>query len=351
MKTNVILKNALVGNTITDVVVREGKIVSFGRVEEDGYDCRGLRLRPGLIDIHTHGCGGFDTMDSPIEEMALWHRAHGVTSFLPTTMTAPIDALIWVCQVTPEGEGAHVLGYHLEGPYLAEAAKGAQNGAFLATPNLAEFCCIPNVKMVTIAPELPGAMDFISNMEGAVVCLGHTVADYDTSREAFERGARCLTHTCNAMPSLHHRNTGPIGAALDAGAYAQVICDGIHLHPSMIRILYRLFGRDKMVLISDSMSATGLPDGEYSLGGQKVYVREGVARIEGGALAGSTTCLLDCVKCAIAFGIPEEDAFAMASETPATLLGIKKGKLEVGYDADFILLDEHHNLQETLIFS
>jgi N-acetylglucosamine-6-phosphate deacetylase len=351
MKTNVILKNALIGDTITDLVVKEGKIAYIGKVEEDGYDCQGFRLRPGLIDIHTHGCGGFDTMDSPIEELSLWHKAHGVTSFLPTTMTAPIDALIWVCQVIPACEGAHVLGYHLEGPYLAEAAKGAQNAAFLATPNLADFSCIPNVKMVTIAPELPGAMDFISGMEGAVVCLGHTVADYDTCMKAFEKGANCLTHTCNAMPLLHHRSPGPIGAALDAGAYAQVICDGIHIHPSMIRILYRLFGKEKMVLISDSMSATGLPDGDYSLGGQKVYVRDGVARIDGGAFAGSTTCLLDCVKRAIAFGIPEEDAFAMASETPATLLGVKKGKLEVGYDAEFILLDTQNNLQETLIFS
>ncbi len=351
MKTNIILKNARIGNTLTDVVVEEGKIAYIGKVDGEGYDCRGLTLRAGLIDIHTHGCGGYDTMDSPIGELALWHKAHGVTSFLPTTMTAPIDALIWVCQEIPESEGAHVLGYHLEGPYLAEKAKGAQNAAFLQTPNLGDFCCIPNAKMVTVAPELPGAMDFIGGMEDAVVCLGHTVADYDTCMEAFGKGAMCLTHTCNAMSPLHHRDTGPIGAALDTGAYAQVICDGIHIHPSMIRILYRLFGRDRMILISDSMSATGLADGDYTLGGQKVLVREGIARTETGALAGSTTCLLDCVKCAIAFGIPEEDAFYMASATPATLLGASKGKLEVGYDADFILLDHQNNLQETLIFS
>ena len=350
MKTNLVLKNACVGGVLTDVVVKEGVITHIGTTDETGYDCKGLTLRAGLIDIHTHGCGGFDTMDSPIRELALWHKAHGVTSFLPTTMTAPMDALIWVCQEIPEGEGAHVLGYHLEGPYLAEAAKGAQNAAYLQTPILGDFCCIPNAKMVTVAPELPGAKEFIEGTD-AIVCLGHTVADYDTCMEAVKWGAKCLTHTCNAMSPLHHRNTGPIGAALDGDLYAQVICDGIHLHPSMIRILYRLFGRDRMVLISDSMSATGLADGDYMLGGQRVIVKEGIARTETGALAGSTTCLFDCVKRAIAFGIPEEDAFHMASATPAALLGVKKGKLEVGYDADFILLDKENNLVETLILS
>ena len=350
MKTNIVLKNAKIGNALTDVVVEEGKITFIGKVDVAGYDCRGLTLRAGLIDIHTHGCGGYDTMDSPIEELAKWQKAHGVTSFLPTTMTAPIDALIWVCEGIPQGDGAHVLGYHLEGPYLAEAAKGAQNAAFLQTPNGADFSRIPHARMVTVAPELTGAMEFISQSE-AIVCLGHTVADYDTCQEAFAKGAKCLTHTCNAMTPLHHRNTGPIGAALDADAYAQVICDGIHLHPSMIRILYRLFGRDRMILISDSMSATGLADGDYMLGGQKVLVREGVARTETGALAGSTTCLFDCVKCAIEFGIPEDDAYAMASETPATLLGVMKGKIQVGYDADFILVDDQNNLIETLIYS
>lgn len=346
---DVILKNARVGGTLTDVTVRDGKIAAIGNTSSEGYDCAGLTLRPGLIDIHTHGCGGRDTMDGDIAPLARFHLAHGTTSFLATTMTAPLDTLAALCNALPaRGEDeAHCLGYHLEGPFISPDAKGAQNGAYLALPT--DTSNIPNVKMVTLAPELPGALDYI-RASRTPVALGHTVADYATAMAAFEAGALCLTHTCNAMPPLHHREPGVIGAAVMSDAYAQVICDGIHIHPAMINVLWRTFGTRRMVLISDCMSATGMPDGTYDLGGLDITVDGGIARTQNGALAGSTATLYDCVRAAIRFGIPADDAFAMASATPAELLGLQKGKIAVGYDADFILTDDQHNLVKALIF-
>jgi len=198
--------------------------------------------------------------------------------------------------------------------------------------------------MVTLAPELSGAMEFIQKCS-AVVSIGHTDCDYETAVDAIKNGTICLTHTFNAMPPLHHRNTGPIGAAIDENIYVQVICDGLHLHKSIVTMLYRTFGADRMILISDSMRATGLADGEYEFGGQLIDVKNGIARTKDGALAGSTTNLMQCVKKAIEFGIPKEDAIKMATKTPAKLLGIKKGKVEVGYDADFVVVDVDMNIK------
>jgi len=204
------------------------------------------------------------------------------------------------------------------------------------------------VKIVTIAPETEGGIEFIEKCK-CIVSIGHTNADYETTIKAIEAGANCLTHTFNAMPPIHHREPGVIGAAVSKNIYAQVICDGIHIHKGAIQILYKLFGAERMILISDSMRATGFPDGEYELGGLKVYVKGKEARLSDGTLAGSVSTLLDCVKCAMCFGIPEEDAVKMASETPANLLGINKGKIMVGYDADFITVDDKFNLKKVII--
>ena len=205
-----------------------------------------------------------------------------------------------------------------------------------------------NIKMVTLALELTGSMDFIKNCK-AVVSIGHTDCDYETAMEAIKNGAKCLTHTFNAMPPLHHRNVGPIGAAIDENIYVQVICDGLHLHKSIVTMLYRTFGADRMILISDSMRATGLSDGEYEFGGQMIDVKGGIARTKDGALAGSTSNLMQCVKKAIKFGIPKEDAIKMATQTPANLLGIKEGKIKVGYDADFVVIDDSMNVKTAII--
>ena len=350
------ITDARIGDKRQDVLIEDSKILAILDPSEvapsdDVIKADGARLLPGLIDIHTHGCVGVDTMTAGegFSEMSRFHFEHGTTAFCPTTMTAPQGEIISALgQKTNYGTGAHALGFHVEGPFINEKCKGAQNGAFIRPPDAEEFSHWPNVARITVAPEMPGAIDFIRRCP-VPVSLGHTEADYDTALAAFRAGATSLTHTCNAMPPLLHRAPGPIGAAITGGAYAEVISDGLHIAEAMVVALYRIFGAARMILISDSMQATGLSDGVYDFGGQPVTVKSGVARTEDGALAGSTTTLFDCVKKAISFGISPEDAFRMASTTPAEMMKIKKGKIAVGYDADFILLDEEYNLLRTLI--
>lgn len=340
-----IYKNAKINGEIKDIRVKNGKFAEIGKINENGIDLEGQTVIPGLIDIHTHGAMGVDTMDGEnINKISEYLLKNGVTSWLPTTMTMDFADIKRVTDRIPETKGAKILGYHLEGPYISPIYKGAQNEKYIKNPDIAEFESLKNIKMVTLAPELTGSMEFIKNCK-AVVSIGHTDCDYETAIEAIKNGAKCLTHTFNAMSPLHHRNTGPIGAAIDENIYVQVICDGLHLHKSIIKMLYRTFGADRMILISDSMRATGLADGEYEFGGQMIDVKNGIARTKDGALAGSTSNLLTCVKKAIEFGIPKEDAIKMATETPANLLGIKKGKIEIGYDADFVVVDDNTNVK------
>ncbi len=343
-------KNACLNGEICDISVDGGIIVNIGKTEEGGIDLCGARVEAGLIDIHTHGCDGSDTMDGDsLEKMAAFHARNGVTSWLPTTMSADIDRLRTLTDVDiSQYAGSNILGFHLEGPFINEKYKGAQNSDFIQDPDFKSFEKIKNVRMVTVAPELCRATEFIKKCK-CLVSIGHTSADYDTTVKAIDSGAVCITHIFNAMPPLHHRNPSVIGAASDKNIYVQVICDGVHLHPATIRILYKIFGAEKMVLISDSMRATGLSDGTYELGGQIVTVKGCQARLADGALAGSVSPLLSCVKKAIEFGIPEKDAFKMASASPARLLGIKKGELKVGFDADFIVLDSNLNVVKTVI--
>lgn len=354
-----LIKNARIDRVHACVAVDNGIIVSVTR--DDGFtthdpadrviDAGGAHLFPGLIDIHTHGMMGMDTMDGDsLTPLRKAYLAAGTTTVYPTTVTAAVDNIRRVLSqdITPATGGACVPGFHVEGPYVNPAAAGAQDPAYIKDPDAVEFSTFPNAAIVTIAPELPGAMNFIKST-GACVALGHTKADYETARAAFRAGARHLTHTCNAMPPLLHRAPGPIGAALREGGYVQVISDGLHLHESMVLALYRMFGAERMILISDSMRATGMPDGSYMLGGLEITVKEGVARTADGALAGSTTTLLGCVRRAIAFGIPPKDAFAMASRTPAEMLGLKKGVIAPGYDAEFVLVDDEYNLIKAMI--
>jgi len=334
-----------------DFITENGKFVFVGKTDEDGIDLKGKKVYPGLVDIHSHGCVGYDTMDGEnLEEMSLFLAENGTTSWLPTTMTMPMETIKKVTKNKDinNKKAAQILGFHMEGPYISPEFKGAQNEKFIKSPDINEFEELENIKIVTVAPELEGSMEFIKKCK-AVVSLGHTSADYETSASAMEAGAECLTHTFNAMPPLNHRNPGPVGAAIDKNIYVQVICDGIHIHKSVIKALYKIFGSERMILISDSMRATGMPDGEYEFGGQKITVKNKVARTEVGAIAGSTSTLFECVKKAVEFGIPETEAFKMASRTPAELIGVKKGRLEPGFDADFIVIDEKMNLSDVVI--
>ena len=341
-------KNVMLDGILTDLYCEDGIIVSVGRSLEFGIDMGGLSVYPGLVDIHTHGMGGYDTMDARLDALSALYAKSGTTTFYPTTMTASHEALEAVLTAPLPDTGAKIPGFHLEGPYLSPNRSGAQNSAFVRGPDPAEFASFDSAKLITVAPELAGAEEFIRNTS-MTVCLGHTDADYETASKAFRAGAKCVSHIFNAMPPLHHREPSVVGAAFDQNAYIQVICDGKHIHPAVIRMLYRLFGAERMILVSDSMRATGLSDGEYEFGGLPVTVTNHTARTRDGALAGSTSTLLECVKCAISFGIPARDAFRMASRTPAEMLGLNCGKIEVGAPCDLICLDREYNLKKVII--
>ena len=348
-----IYKNALIDGKITDITVEDGKIVSLEKQNGEGIDLKGKKTFAGLIDIHTHGCLGCSATGNSVQELekiCIYEAENGITAFYPTTVTESKEKMLAAVSREIKGlKGAQILGFHMEGPYISPERPGALNPDHICKPDFEEFKQYPNVKIVTVAPEVEGAVDFIKNCD-AMVCLGHSVGDYDSACAAADVGAKCLTHTFNAMPPLLHRDPALIGAALDKDMYAQVISDGIHIHPSAVRALYKMFGKDRMVIISDSVEVTGLEDGEYPFGGIQVILKDGIVRTkDSGALAGSTSNLLDCVKCAISFGIPEKDAFEMASKTPAELMGLNKGKIEVGYDADFITVDNDYNICNVVI--
>lgn len=349
---DLVLKNVTVDGVLTDLTVncKTGKILSTEKSAAQGRDMNGAEVIPGFVDIHSHGCMGYDTMDGDkLPEMSAFLAAHGTTSWCPTTMTAKIaDIRAVVTHPNKPKTGAHIVGFHLEGPYIAPKYCGAQRADLAKAPDLSDFAGLDGIALMTLAPELDGAMDYIKNAPFPIA-LGHTAADFETAKAAFLAGASGVTHTFNAMPPLHHREPSVIGAALVENAYAQVICDGKHIHPAVILALYRMFGPDRMVLISDSMRATGLPDGLYELGGQPVIVKEGTARTESGALAGSTSTLAECVRCAVSFGIPRTDAIKMATETPARYLGLPKGKIAAGYDADLLIVDGDLNIQEVIL--
>ena len=340
----IVYKNARINGQLTDFGVEQDKFAFFGKTEADGIDLGGKEVIPGLIDIHSHGCMGFDVMDGNqhLDQMSRFYLQNGVTAWYPTTMSMAKSVIESVTATLPATSGAQALGYHLEGPFINIDYKGAQEGSAIVNAKLSDLAGYKNLGLMTLAPEIEGGLDAIETAD-IPVCLGHTAADYDLAAAAFDKGAVCLTHTFNAMKPLHHRNPGPIGAALTKNAYVQVICDGFHLHPAVVQLLYKSFGADRMILISDSMRATGLPDGEYDLGGQTTHVKEGTARLADGTLAGSTATLLTCVKRAMEFGIPKADAVRMASATPAAMMKLPKGKLARDLDADFVVMDENFN--------
>jgi len=282
-------------------------------------------------------------------------------------MTLPEDQLRAICENVAAHRakntgGAEVVGAHLEGPFLSTAKKGAQNGDYLHDPDIdmlrrlqtaAEGC----VKLVTVAPEQPNAMEFIRAAKemGITVSVGHTVADYDTAMEAFRSGATHATHLYNGMPSIHHRAPAVIGAAFDsAGVRAELICDGVHIHGAVVRMTFQLFGKERMVLISDSLRATGMPDGQYPFGGQEIEVHGNRATIVGHpeTLAGSVTSLMGCLRQAVKFGIPVADAVRACTYNPAAAIGIddRAGTLDVGKAASLVLLDQNDLSTRAIVF-
>lgn len=340
--------------------IEEGAIVSRGGGES--LDVGECYVIPGLTDLHFHGCAGADVSDGDpggLQVMADYQLRRGVTQICPAAMTLPEERLVQVCQTAAHHaatatRGAKLVGLNLEGPFLSEEKKGAQNGHWLQDPDpaLLERLAAASqglVKLVTVAPELPGALEFIRRAKTLCrVSLGHTAADYDTALAAFRAGAGQVTHLFNAMPPFDHRRPGVVGAAADSpGVMCELIADGAHIHPAVLRSAFSMLGRDRVILISDSIRATGLGDGQYDLGGQSVTVAEGKAALSDGTLAGSCADLMDCLRTAVACGVSLADAVTAAAVNPAKALGIydRYGSLDVGKVANLAILDEDLKLR------
>ncbi|MGM9563945.1 MAG: N-acetylglucosamine-6-phosphate deacetylase [Faecousia sp.] len=335
----------------------------LGEAAEDAVDLQGAYVLPGLIDVHTHGNSGADFSDgnaAGVEKMARYLAKNGVTSFAPASMTLPYETLEKAfasarafVDARPS-DAAALRGIQMEGPFFSEKKKGAQNGAYLRNPDFEAFKALQDgcgglVRIVDVAPELPGAEEFIRKAKAlCTVSIAHTDADYDAARRGIAAGVTHLTHLYNAMPAIHHRKPGVIAAAAEAETVsAELISDGQHVHPASVRLAFRIFGADRMVLISDSLRCCGMPDGEYELGGQQVFLQGGVARLADGTIAGSATNLFDCMRRAVSFGIPREDAIRAATYNPARQIGAlsEVGSISDGKVADFVLCDAELNRQ------
>lgn len=331
-------------------------------------DASGCYVIPGLIDLHFHGCCGEDFSDATPEGLQMiadYELKNGITYICPAGMTLPEEQLIHICEnalnhKNTSESGAELIGINLEGPFLSEAKKGAQNSDFLRSPDLELLKRLQEIsrgllKLITIAPEQPGALDFIHKAENITISVGHTAADYETTAAAFSAGARQVTHLYNGMLPLHHRNPAVIGAAFDfPETKVELICDGIHIHPSVVRATFQLFGKERVILISDTLRAAGMPDGQYTLGGLDVVVegKRAVLADSSDTLAGSASNLMDCLKTAVSFGIPLADAVRAATYNPAQALGVddRIGTLDAGKDATMLILNQEDLSIRKIIF-
>lgn len=348
-----------------DIEIEDGKILRVGkdlpRKEEDlAVDCAGsYTVVPGFVDVHIHGCAGADTCDATreaLEAMAAFLLAHGVTSFCPTTMTTSretIQAALLAAKDMmdhPMEGGARVVGVNMEGPFIAKERKGAQKEEDILPPDFPLFQRFYEesggiVRLVDVAPEQPGGLEFVEKASQlCTVSIAHTTADYNQAKAAFDKGVTHATHLFNAMSGLHHRKPGVVGAVFDdSRVRGELICDGFHIHPAVLRAAFRLLG-DRALIVSDSMRANGMPEGEaFDLGGQMVTVHQGKALLPDGTIAGSVTNLHQEIKNLVSFGVPFEQAVKAATLLPARAIGLdgEIGSIAPGKRADLVVLDEN----------
>lgn len=370
------MKAIVNGNIITEqeilkdhVIVFDENIVAVSPKDRlsryhlsEEFDAAGHYVSPGFIDVHVHGCGGADTMDEDQNTFDFISRSvlqTGVTSFLPTTMTMPFSkidqSLNRIRYAMRKSNGAEILGCHMEGPFISEAYKGAQDGQNILMPDFSLIhSYLDVIKIITIAPELADDGKFIRSCveKGIVVAIGHSNATYEQAMSAISAGVSHITHTFNALPPLHHRRPGAIGAAMDSGVVCELIADNIHVHPAVQRLFLRVKGVDKIILITDAMRASLLEDGYYDLGGQQVTVAKGVARLADGVIAGSVLSLNEGVKNFMDnTGLSLVHGIQMVTMNPARQIGVSgvKGSIEVGKHADITIFDDHLDVFATFV--
>lgn len=378
------MKAIINGKIVTEESIIEGKVLLFHHkivdiIDEEQLekykikkynkeievmDAGGRYIGPGFIDLHIHGSGGGDTMDGSLEalnKISATICQRGVTSFLPTTMTMEIDRIHRALDTIQEAtntdmEGAKVIGAHMEGPFISEKYKGAQSRAHIKKPDydiVKDYLDV--IKIITLAPEMDESHDFIKRIKkesDIVLSIGHSNATYEAAKEAIRNGIGHATHIFNAMTPLNHREPGIVGAIFNSDISCELIADTIHVHPDLFKLLVKIKGKEKLVLITDCIRAGGMGDGVYDLGGQEVVVKDNSARLPDGTLAGSILDLNLAVKNMVkSTDLKIHEVMAMACLSPAKVIGIegKKGSIKQGKDADIIIFDANFNIYTTIV--
>ena len=353
-----------------DIVIENERIKYVGenlaQEGEEVIDASNCIVAPGFVDIHIHGAAGSDFSDGTAEDIDIiadYLLKQGVTAFLGTTMSLEEQQLSSIMATAAPFIGktrknkSVLWGINMEGPFIAKSKKGGQNGDYIINPDVDMMKRLyemsgNSIKLIDLAPELEGGLEFIEKIKDLCrVSLAHTEADYYMAKKAFNQGARHVTHLFNAMSPINHRNPGIIIAAMEAADFVEIISDGNHLHPAIIRFAFRMFGKNRICIVSDSMRACGMKDGEYNLGGQKVFVKGDRAELKDGTLAGSTTSVAEGMRRAVRFGVPMEVALQAVTLNPAKAAGLDHllGSLKPGKRADVVILDSSLQIKAILL--